>query len=299
MMGYEAEGLDTFAFDAIGTRWTIETPQPIEELLRQAILARAEAFDATWSRFREDSLVSEIARANRGGRFRFPVEAHRLFDLYDELHAATAGAVDPLIGRDLELLGYDRHYGLVPAPMAERAAYRRPRWEHDVSRQGCLLTSSAPLVIDVGAAGKGLLVDLIGDLLCDAGHSDHLVDASGDLLQAGDSALAVGLEDPRYPDRVIGIANLKARALCASSSNRRRWGEGLHHILDARTGVPAQDIIATWVVADEAMTADGWATALFFIDPSQLANAGSFEFVRMFADGRAEWSAGLEGEIFV
>ncbi len=95
MTGYLADGPDRFAFDAIGTRWAIETPQPIMEPLRQIILARAEAFDATWSRFREDSLVSEIARADRGGRFRFPVEAHRLFDLYDELHAATAGAVDP------------------------------------------------------------------------------------------------------------------------------------------------------------------------------------------------------------
>lgn len=299
MTEYGADGLDTFAFDAIGTRWAIETPLPIKEPLRQAILARAEAFDATWSRFREDSLVSEIARADRGGQFRFPVEAHCLFELYDELHAATAGAVDPLIGRDLELLGYDRHYGLVPAPMAERAAYRRPRWAHDVSRQGCVLTCRGPLVIDVGAAGKGLLIDLIGDLLRDAGHSDHLVNASGDLLQAGDSVLAVGLEDPRYPDRVVGIANIKAGALCASSTNRRQWGEGLHHILDARTGVPAETVVATWVVADEAMTADGVATGLFFVDPSHLASAGPFEFVRMFADGRAEWSAGFDGEVFV
>ncbi|WP_066267345.1 FAD:protein FMN transferase [Hydrogenophaga palleronii] len=290
---------DRFVFDAIGTRWAIEAPRSIAPPLRQSILARAEAFDATWSRFREDSLVSEIARAERGGRFLFPEEASRLFDLYDGLHAATAGAVDPLVGRDLEMLGYDRHYSLVPVPMTERAAYRRPRWTHDVSRQGCVLTCHGPLVIDVGAAGKGLLIDLIGDLLRGAGLSDHLIDASGDLLQAGDSALAVGLEDPRQPGHVIGLANLEGRALCASATNRRRWGEGVHHILDARTGVPAQHVMATWVVADNAMTADGLATALFFVEPSRLAATGPFEFVRLFSDGRAEWSAGFEGEVFI
>jgi thiamine biosynthesis lipoprotein len=82
--------------------------------LRQRRLNRVKCFDITYSRFRLDSLVTKVATAPKGGCFRFPDDAGPLFDLYDLLHAATRGAVDPLIGRDLELLGYDRIYSLTP-----------------------------------------------------------------------------------------------------------------------------------------------------------------------------------------
>jgi thiamine biosynthesis lipoprotein len=94
------------------------------------------------------------------------------------------------------------------------------------------------------------------------------------------------------------VANLRDRALCASAVTRRAWGEGLHHELDARTGVPARDVVATWVVADDAATADGLATALFFTGAKDLARTFRFSYVRMFADGRAEISPNFDGELF-
>lgn len=145
---------DRFVFDSIGTGWSIETTEPVAEPLRQAILARAQAFDRVWSRFREDSLISKIAGARQGGHFSFPDEASRLFDFYDRLHAATEGAVDPLVGRDLEMLGYDRNYRLTALPEGTRASYCRPSWATEVSRDGCVLQTRGPLVIDVGAAGS-------------------------------------------------------------------------------------------------------------------------------------------------
>jgi FAD:protein FMN transferase len=94
------------------------------------------------------------------------------------------------------------------------------------------------------------------------------------------------------------VANLRDRALCASAVNRRAWRDGLHHVLDARTGVPVRDVVATWVVADEAVTADGLATALFFSGADQLADVSRFEYVRMLADGSAEISPNFDGELF-
>jgi uncharacterized protein with FMN-binding domain len=70
-------------------------------------------------------------------------------------------------------------------------------------------------------------------------------------------------------------------------------------VLDARTGVPVGDVVATWVVADETATADGLATALFFTSAEDLAEAFRFSYVRMFADGRAEISENFDGELFV
>jgi FAD:protein FMN transferase len=290
-----------FELDAIGTQWAIETRDPLSHEVRSRIRERTEEFDASFSRFRRDSLVSRVAMAAKGGRFWFPNDAVPIFDFYDRLHAATAGAMDPLVGRDLELLGYDADYSLTPAPengRAEEVEHGRPSWPRDVIRDGNYIVTRRALVIDVGAVGKGFLVDAIVAILRAAGVVELVVDGSGDLRNAGGSELRVGLEHPSDPERVIGIANLRDRALCASSVNRRAWGDGLHHVLDARTGIPVRDVVATWVVADDASTADGLATALFFIGPDALAPDFRFTYVRMFADGRAERSPEFNGEIF-
>ncbi|TBL69081.1 FAD:protein FMN transferase [Paenibacillus thalictri] len=290
-----------FTFKAIGTQWEIETREPLSHQLQQRILERIEQFDLTYSRFSPDSLVSRVAAAADGGSFTFPEDSLPLFELYDRLYTATMGAMDPLVGRDLELLGYDRTYSLMPASDVIRsAAYAQGKaiWSKHIIRNGTTLVTQRPLVIDVGAAGKGYLVDIVSEMLCEAGIAEFVVDGSGDLRHSGGSSIQVGLEHPFDSSLVIGVAKLKNRALCASAVNRRSWGDGLHHVLDARTGIPVREVVATWVIADKAVTADGLATALFFTDGEHLAKNFRFSYVRMFADGRAEISRNFDGELF-
>lgn len=294
--------MSNLAFDALGTRWEIVTRRKLCVRIRVRLLDRVEAFDAVFSRFRSDSLVSEAAMAPEGGRFRFPDEAQALFGLYDRLHAATRGALDPLVGRDVELLGYDARYSLHPVPLHERSAAHagsRAVWTRDAERKGATITTRRPVVIDVGAAGKGYLVDLLCGILRDEGLDEFVVDAGGDLRHAGGRPLRAGLEHPHDPTRVVGVCHVQNQALCASSTTRRRWGEGLHHVLDARTGQPVNDVVATWVMADTAALADGLATALFFTGGSELERSFSFSWVRMLAGGRVEASRSFEGELFV
>ncbi|WOS64402.1 FAD:protein FMN transferase [Sinorhizobium fredii] len=285
-----------FEFDAIGTSWEIDTPAPVGAEIRRRVLELVDRFDSVYSRFRDGSLITRIAEAENGGTFEFPPEAAAMFDLYDQLHEATDGAVDPLIGRDLELLGYDREYSLIPA-LSEIATYaiRRPRWDRDVVREGGTIVTRRPLVIDLGAVGKGCLVDLTARLLEIDGVEDFVVDGSGDMLHRGDKVLDVGLEHPLDPTMVVGVARLRNASLCASAINRRRWGDGLHHVLDARSGAPVNDVLATWVVSADTATADALATALFFGPASRLTASFDFTFVRMFADGRVEVSGNFDG----
>ncbi|RLJ86999.1 FAD:protein FMN transferase [Planococcus citreus] len=290
-----------YKFDAIGTKWEIETNEPLASRSQESIHKRIELFDCTYSRFRSDSLVSQIADAPQGGRFEFPTDSIALFTLYDQLYTLTEGAVDPLVGRDLELLGYDKTYSFkqkVNPEQLKAEPGKRVSWSKDIVREGTLLITKRPLVIDVGATGKGYLVDIVSGILREAGFTDFVVDGSGDLVHSGESAYPIGLEHPFEPQLVMGVANLKNSALCASANNRRTWGEGLHHVLNAQTGIPVQNVVATWAIAPDAMTADGLATALFFTSGKQLAEKFHFSFVRMFADGRAEYSQNFDGEIF-
>lgn len=284
-----------FTFPAIGTRWAIETDEPLPQDLRSLILDRIDQFDAVYSRFRPDSLVSRIAAAHDGGAFTFPDNSIALFDLYDSLFTATGGAVDPLVGRQLELLGYDAQYSLRPTPAAQRW---RGSWAEDVRRDGTTVHTQRPLVIDVGAVGKGYLVDVVSAILRDAGVEKFVVDASGDLRHSGQHTTRIGLADPHDPRLVLGVAELRDQALCASGTAKRAWGDSLHHLLDARTGRPVRDVLATWVVADTAAVADGLATALFVTDPHRLAPSFLFSYVRLRTDGHAEVSRNFAGEIF-
>ncbi|MDT9591967.1 FAD:protein FMN transferase [Nocardioides zeae] len=274
-----------WTFEAIGTRWRISTEVPLTSTVVRAVALRVDAFDRDWSRFRAGSVVDAV-RAG-AGRHRMPDDAGPLLDLYDRLHAATGGAMSPAVGDGLEHLGYDAAYSLRPRPGHRPAAdWAAVRWEPPH------LVTTEPFVLDVGAAGKGYLADLVADVVVrtqrEEGASGAVtVDASGDLVHraapgatggtgsAGAAGLRVALEHPERPGYAVGVATLSgvgaATALCGSATNRRTWGDGVHHVLDARTGAPVDGVLATWVVAGSALVADGLATALFLLDPDDAA----------------------------
>ena len=278
-------------FDAIGTRWRVETVEELPADARAAVQSAVTEFDAAWSRFRPDSLVSRLARG--AGSVPTPPDASAMLAAFEDLSLATSGAVNPLIGGSLESLGYDAQYSLrggraVPAPEGWRA---RLRWDD------ARLELDAGATIDVGALGKGRLVDVVARVLAPWTGEGVVVDASGDLLVSG-TTQRIGLEHPFDPTVAIGVWRVTDAALCASATNRRAWGDGLHHVLDARTGAPVRTIAATWAVADTAMRADAVATALFFDGGDELAHRWGAQWVRMLTDGRVEWSHGCSAELF-
>lgn len=282
----------TWRFEAIGTTWQIDPAEPLAPDVAAAVTTRIDDFDAVWSRFRPDSVVSRIAA--EGGTWVLDEDSRALLDLYVDLHEVTDGAVTPLVGRTLADLGYDERYSL--QPVDEPATV--PAWE-SFDWAYPTLVAHHPVLLDVGAAGKGCLVDLVAEVLTERGLADFTIDASGDLLHEQDAPLRIALEHPGDATRAIGVAELPAgKALCASATNRRAWGDGLHHVLDGRTGRPTDDVVATWVVADSCLLADGLATAHFFADPAKLRSRFDHEFVRMHADGRVEWSPDFPGEVF-
>ncbi len=286
--------MHAWRFDAIGTRWEIETAAPLGERDRARVRALVGGFDATWSRFRRDSLVSAL-RSQGGTTPLTPdaaADAAAMLGAYRELSRATDTAVNPLIGAGLEALGYDRDVSLMPGP----AQAAPGEWERMLSWDGASLTLAGPGVVDVGALGKGRLVDLISEALAGA-PGRVTVDGSGDLrVRAG--AARVALEHPYDPTSAIGVVEVADAALCGSAVTRRAWGDGLHHVLDGRTGLPVRTWAATWALADDALHADAAATALFFDGGPELADSWGVQWVRMSTDGRAERSAGFPGELF-
>ncbi|MDR6435882.1 thiamine biosynthesis lipoprotein [Paenarthrobacter nicotinovorans] len=282
----------SFSFDGIGTRWEVSTPEALVPAVRHQLLETVSEYDRTYSRFRPDSLVSGLSRGP--GRITLPGHATALHQVYDTLYRLSGGTMSPLIGSSLERLGYDPLYSLVPAGSPQAP----PRWEDVLEWTGTSLAATEPVVLDVGAAGKGQLVDLLGGVLRSKGHSDFLVDGSGDMLHSGTHPVMVALEHPYNPGQAIGTVELNNSALCASASNRRAWGDGLHHVLDGTTGKPIYTTVATWTMAASALVADAAATALFMIEPARLQEEFDVAWLRVSSSGAATFSESFEGRLF-
>lgn len=271
-------------FEAIGTHWWIQPGKT--DLDATKIKQTIDEIDKTWSRFRDDSIVMSMAK--KAGTYGLAESDMELLSWYHRLYEATDGLVTPLIGQTLSDAGYDKDYSLTPKATIQVT----PVWDEIISLGKTSLTVKKPWLIDVGAAGKGYAVDKVAELL----SGDFCVDAGGD-IKVGDIKMDIGLEDPRDPTKLIGVATVKNAAICGSAASRRAWDDW-HHIISPKTSRPVSNIIATWVICDNAMWADGLATALFFVTPDKLQGLADFKYCIMYSDGSIKVTSDETIQIF-
>lgn len=284
----------SYQFAAIGTQWWIGLYEHVSENELQAMQLRIaeeiEQYDAVYSRFRDDSVITHIAK--QAGDYVLPEHANELIGLYDRLYDDTDGSMTPLIGQTLVDAGYDAHYSLQSGPQRTVLG-----WPEVAKLDNSVLSITQPAWLDFGAAGKGQLVDIISSLIEDTGIRQYCVDASGDLRMRQPGSLRIGLEHPEDPSKAIGVAIVQNQSICGSASNRRAWGN-YHHIIDAKNQQPVRDIVAVWVIADTTIMADALATALFFSEPQRLTSYGEFAWVIMKSDNSVSASNNFNGELF-
>lgn len=278
-------------FEAIGTWWQIDIPEFSGTLLEQEIRNRIEQYDKLFSRFRTDSLVWSMYR--RPGTYSLPLEAETLFHFYKDLYDLTQGLFTPLIGNTLSDAGYDEKYSLKTKQMVSP-----PFWDSALKYNFPSLTTYKNVLLDVGAAGKGHLIDLIGTLLENNGITSYCIDAGGDIKHKGSSFLRIGLEHPDRTKQVVGVVTLGNKSICGSSGNRRKWGN-YHHIMNPITLESVRSVAATWVIADSTLIADGLSTCLFFIKPEVLLDKYNFDYMILYPDYSIDVSKGFSNELFI
>ncbi len=283
-----------FSFEAIGTHWVIDLfediSEPDQNRLFKAIQQRIETYDKHYSRFRKDSLITTIA--TKPGAYRLPADGKKLFDLYQQLYGLTRGKMTPLVGNLLSDAGYDAQYSLQP-----KALRQVPAWDEALDYHFPSLVTSQPVILDVGAAGKGYLIDIIGELLTGRDVRYFCINAGGDLLANGLPPLPIGLENPDDTSQVIGVAQLAEGSICGSAGNKRAWGE-FHHIMDPDAQRSPRHLKAVWVQAKSALLADALTTALFFVPPKRLLEHFEFEYALLRDDNALEHSARFPAQFF-
>jgi FAD:protein FMN transferase len=257
-----ADGQCTFG--SLGTFVTLIVADPaVLSPARDILAGELAAIDAACSRFRPDS---ELRRAcTAGGR---SVQVSPLFAeaLSVAIAAArlTDGDVDPTCGQALVSLGYDRDFA------AARQQVRCPGgppvpgggWRGIVLDEDRLsLTVPEGVLLDLGATAKALAADRPAARIAAATGSGVLVNLGGDISVAGQPPAGgwlVGVADDASFDTTTAtveqrqVVLIRNGGLATSSVLGRAWeraGDGLHHIIDPRTGLPAPSCWRTVTVA--------------------------------------------------
>ena len=287
--------MKTIKFEGIGTLWQIDLYSSVSDqelgYLEMLILKRVEEFERNYSRFRYDSFTN-ITLQERG-TFNLPHDAEPLFSLYQKLYHITDGAFTPFIGQVLADAGYDAAYSF-----KSKALSTPPRWEDTMDYHYPTVTIKKPEILDFGAGGKGYLIDIISDLIKENGALEFCIDAGGDIRYEGAMPFRVGLENPNNLEQAIGIVTLSQTSLCASAGSRRKWGT-FHHIINPHTLSSPSNIIATWTLAKDTLTADALSTSLFLVSPQKLLPHFDFEYLTLFADNSFEKSPSFPAELFL
>jgi len=279
--------MSQFVFEAIGTHWQIDIFEDLstekEKEVLDLTLKRIKDFDLLYSRFRGDSWITQMSKV--AGTYDLPPDAEPLFNLYRDVYKITQALVTPLVGQTLVDAGYDAEYSLKQSKLLVEP----PLWEEVIFYHPPKITLHKPVLLDLGAAGKGYLVDIVSELIESLGINSYCVDAGGDMRHrsVNEEGIRVGFEDPRDTKKVIGVINLKNKALAGSAGNRRKW-QRFNHIINPHTLTSPTNILAVWVVADTAMLADMMTTALYFAPSAELLESYTFEYLVMYEDASVE-----------
>ena len=223
--------------------------------------------DEVCSRFREDSDLSRV-NANPGRWVDVDPLLVAAVEVACRAAGATDGLVNPLLGRPLVQLGYDRDFGLLVDCEDEETVTETPpptpnRWRDIRTDPDGGLRIPRGTALDLGATGKAWAADLIA-----AAYDEHLrgsaiVSVGGDLrISAPDGTpWAVAVTD--RPDGAPVLVGLDRGGLTTSSTLVRRWtrrGARRHHLLDPRTGLPAAEVWRTVTATGATCTAANTAS---------------------------------------
>ena len=152
-------------------------------------------------------------------------------------------------------------------------------------------------VADDGRAkmkGKGYAVDVVYDRVLEKGERDFLVDLGGNLRVHGESAPGrggwrTGVRNPFDLSEIVGMILLTNGESVATSGNYERFvkmdGRHYAHIMDTRTGHPAEGVAGVTVLAPSGVQCDGLSATLFILGPE----AGQKFLTRFRPECEALW----------
>jgi FAD:protein FMN transferase len=287
--------------------------------INQGFVESRQFINQSETRFTRFTDTSELAELNSssGTWFQASAEMFEVIQLASHLASETGGLFDPAILPSLKRAGYNRSMDEV-----RNQAYRADSYTYveigdepdqdfrnvqlDPAKRSILLPQG--MQIDLGGIAKGWIAQRAALRLANVSTA-CAVSAGGDMflvnLPDGEPDWEIGLENPLSPEENLAVLHVSPGAVATSSIAKRQWkhnGRFVHHLIDPRSGEPAQtEWLSTTVWAEQAAEAEVYAKALLIAGPSNAQALFKYQTSKAYlAVDKQGWVHGSENyhEVF-
>lgn len=256
-------------FFAMGTPCELQLygkDQQNSKRVAEEVVADIARLEAKYSRYRDDSFLSEINRiAAKGGEIEIDEETLGLLNYADTCYEQSDGLFDITSGILRRV--WDFKSGNVPDAESIETLLPAIGWHQLQWTPPLLRIPQAGMELDLGGIVKEYAADRISTLCREQGINHGMVNLGGDIRIIGPhpdgSGWQIGIRDPSYPDRSMLKLELSEGALASSGDYARCItvdGKRYGHVLNPKTGWPVSTMAAVSVVADLCVVAGSAST---------------------------------------
>lgn len=296
---------DVFAMD---TYMTVTAYGENAEVAVDAAEVEIERLDALLSTGDADS---EIAKLNADGNAKLSEDAGYLVERALELYQETDGTFDIAIYPVMEAWGFPTQNFRVPSqealdqllPLTDagKISYDKATKKISFGVEG--------MKIDLGGIAKGYTSSRIMDIYKENGISSGLVNLGGNVQALGTKTdgtkWKIAVQSPDDTEDYLGILSVQDKAVITSGGYERYFeqdGVTYHHIIDPKTGYPAESgLVSVTIVSEDGTLADGLSTSLFIMGEEKAADfwrehKDEFDAILMSNNGTLYVTEGIEND---
>lgn len=285
----------------MGTTYTIaaygqdrfEVDSAMESAFEEAI-----RLDQMLSNYRPESEWSRVNRDAVGG----PVAvSEELFDLIGtclDYSRKSDGAFDITVGPLMKIWGFYKQDGRMPHRAEIRQALGRIGWRNiqlDPARRTVRFLK--PIEMDPGGIGKGYAVDRMIAILKKQGVDRALISAGRSSIYglgappSEPRGWRVMIPDPRDRRKTVREVFLRDASMSTSGSTEKFFtagGKVYSHIMDPRSGYPAEGMLSVSVIAPRTIDSEAWTKPVFVLGREWAARNRPKEFQVFLCEDRLE-----------
>lgn len=266
------------AVDAMGSAFSVIVYGDDETRMEEAIdAAHTEALrlDRLLSNYRPSSEWSAVNRFAAGAPVKVSAELFRLLAACLEYSRRSQGTFEISVGPLMKTWGFYKGTGNLPAAAEVKSSLEKVGYRHvvlDAVNQTVRFDREG-VDLDPGGIGKGYAVDRMVDVLRNKGVTTGLVSGGGSSIYAlgappGEVGWTVKIRDPRDETKTAIEISLKDESISTSGSYEKFFlaeGRMYSHIMDPRTGYPAQGMLAASVIAPRTLDSEAWTKPVFIL----------------------------------
>jgi len=237
------------------------------DALLDSVFLLIDKYDLQFSSYREGSWLYKLNHSD-SKEFNITDELFQILTFSEEVYERSNTLFDVTIGNLAEIWDFDKQ--LIPTMEEIDWAQKNTGFSKIDFSEG-ILHKPVSLKLNLGGIAKGFIIDRIVDFLYEREVISGIINIGGDIRLFGQNKpLLIGIQHPRKErNELIGKLEASNKAVVTSGDYERYFIENgirYHHILDPVTGYPAMENLSVTVIADEAVTADAYSTALFLMN---------------------------------